>query len=168
MVVPLIADSVTVSTSSLKSGSNPIAVAMSSRLFSSFQRLASNSSSSSLLRLNQQHARTLVNRAAARPPPPTREGIQTPEEFLKSIGRNAEKLVSIDSWPAFWKTNAATLREAGVGVKDRRYLLWCMEKYRQGLPIPAFAHPPKPKKKVRGHGPAVQNGKRIKSARPRS
>lgn len=66
-----------------------------------------------------------------------------------------------------------------------RYILWCMGKFRQGLNPAQFAHPPKPKKKIRGyvappsfplcvcslchiiisHGPAVQNGKRIRSKR---
>ena len=46
-----------------------------------------------------------------------------------------------------------------------RYILWCMEKFRNGLPVEEFAHELKPKKKIRGWGPAVQNGKRIRSRR---
>jgi hypothetical protein len=46
-----------------------------------------------------------------------------------------------------------------------RYILWCMTKYRQGVPIEEFAHELKPKKTIRGWGPKVQNGKRIRSRR---
>ncbi|KII87815.1 hypothetical protein PLICRDRAFT_54858 [Plicaturopsis crispa FD-325 SS-3] len=129
--------------------------------------------------------RSFVNYAAARPPPPPRapppasaspaapvlstkrrvENIATPHDFLKAIGRSCETLVSIDSWPAFWKTNTHALKKVGLGVQERRYILWCMEKFRAGYAVSDFAHPPKPKKKIRGQGPAVQLGKRIRSRR---
>ncbi|KAI0953170.1 hypothetical protein AcW1_007464 [Taiwanofungus camphoratus] len=59
------------------------------------------------------------------------------------------------------------MKKAGLAVRDRRYILWSMEKYRRGEDPASFAHPPSPKKKIRGRGPAVQNGKRIRSRRHR-
>ena len=43
------------------------------------------------------------------------------------------------------------LKGAGVSVKDRKYLLWSLEKFRQ--------------KKVRGWGPRVQKGYRVRGMR---
>jgi len=71
--------------------------------------------------------------------------------------------VKAESWYQLWKINGRDLKEQGVSVKDRRYILWAMEKFRQGEDPKSFAHEPKPKKKIRGRGPAVQNGKRIRS-----
>lgn len=100
--------------------------------------------------------------ASPRPIPEPRGKIATPQDFLKAIGRNSEKRVSIDSWEAFWRTTGWELKSASVPVRDRRYILWCMEKFRQDIPIEQFAHEPRPKKKIRGWGPAVQHGKRIR------
>ncbi|KAI0648030.1 IGR protein motif-domain-containing protein [Trametes meyenii] len=111
--------------------------------------------------------RTIVNRAAQRPVPPPRDSITTPEEFLKRIGRSAETKLTPESWEQLWHTNGPQLRKAGLSVQDRRYILWSMEKYRQGEDPADFAHPPKPEKKIRGRGPAVQNGKRLRSRRHR-
>ncbi|KAF8644424.1 hypothetical protein AX16_008484 [Volvariella volvacea WC 439] len=142
--------------------------------------------------LPQVSRRTLVNRAALRSAPEprptgilppfalrlaakTQDGqqtsvintvpITTPAEFLKAIGRDSESKLQIEGWEEFWKTDGQAMKKAGVGVKERRYILWCMEKYRSGMKIQDFAHEPKPKKTVRGWGPAVQNGKRIRSRR---
>ncbi|KAF8195483.1 hypothetical protein BJ912DRAFT_847285 [Pholiota molesta] len=91
--------------------------------------------------------------------------IRTPEAFLKSIGRAAETKLSAGSWEELWKMDGQAMKKAGVGIRDRRYILWCMEKYRLGFPINEFAHEPPPKKTIRGWGPKVQNGKRIRSRR---
>lgn len=48
---------------------------------------------------------------------------------------------------------------------ERRYFLWALEKYRQGYAPTDFAHDIKPKKKVRGWGPRVQNGIRVRGRR---
>lgn len=79
--------------------------------------------------------------------------------------------MTAESWEALWKLDGPTLKAAGVETKDRRcvllphmssvavnlgvmcgcrYVLWCLEKFRQGEDPSDFAHPPKPKKKVRG------------------
>ncbi|RDB17845.1 Protein FYV4, mitochondrial [Hypsizygus marmoreus] len=110
-------------------------------------------------------ARSLVNRAATRPIPSPRGPIATPSDFLKAIGRSSDTKVTVETWEQLWKTSGHDLKKSGLGVRDRRYILWCMEKYRHGEPIESFAHEPKPKKTIRGWGPAVQNGKRIRSRR---
>ncbi|KAK0449140.1 hypothetical protein EV421DRAFT_1704974, partial [Armillaria borealis] len=82
---------------------------------------------------------------------------------LKSIGRSMETKYSAESWEEFWTKTGANLKEAGLAIRDRRYMLWCMSKYRRGFPLEEFVHEPPPKKTVRGWGPSVQNGKRIRS-----
>mgnify|MGYP001758459853 FL=1 len=57
------------------------------------------------------------------------------------------------------------LKGAGVSVKDRKYLLWSLEKFRQGERPADFAHDVKKKKKVRGWGPRVQKGYRVRGMR---
>ncbi|KAF9241169.1 hypothetical protein BU15DRAFT_45264 [Melanogaster broomeanus] len=121
----------------------------------------------SLRCVSQTFRRSFQNGAALKPVPPPRGEITTPRDFLRTIGRSAETKVSIDSWEAFWRTSGHDLRKAGLTVKDRRYILWCMEKYRQDVPFKLFVHEPKPKKKVRGRGPRVQDGKFIRSRRAR-
>ncbi|KAK0201850.1 hypothetical protein DFS33DRAFT_1264753 [Desarmillaria ectypa] len=91
------------------------------------------------------------------------ESVNTPGEFLKSIGRSMETKYSVENWEEFWAKTGADLKEAGLAIRDRRYMLWCMSKYRRGFPFEEFAHELPPKKTVRGWGPSVQNGKRIRS-----
>ncbi|KAF9267306.1 hypothetical protein L218DRAFT_1074074 [Marasmius fiardii PR-910] len=110
-------------------------------------------------------ARSLVNRAALKSIPAPRDSINTPQDFLKAIGRSLDTKITQDSWEQFWKTSGLQLREKGLPVRDRRYTLWCMEKFRQGAPVEEFAHEPRSKKTIRGWGPTVQNGKRIRSKR---
>ncbi|KAI0754992.1 hypothetical protein C8Q80DRAFT_402785 [Daedaleopsis nitida] len=111
--------------------------------------------------------RSAVNRALQRPPPPPRGNISTPEQFLKAIGRSSDTKLSPESWEELWQTNGYALKKAGLGVRDRRYIMWSMEKFRQGENPVDFAYAPTPAKKVRGRGPAVQNGKRLRSRRHR-
>ncbi|TFK70406.1 hypothetical protein BDN72DRAFT_818920 [Pluteus cervinus] len=112
-----------------------------------------------------QLCRGVANRAALRPVPPPRESIASPQDFLKAIGRSSETKLQIENWDAFWKTSGYDLKKAGLAVRDRRYILWCMEKFRLGQRVETFAHEPRGKKTVRGWGPVVQNGKRIRSRR---
>ncbi|RDX53278.1 hypothetical protein OH76DRAFT_1399165 [Lentinus brumalis] len=109
--------------------------------------------------------RAVVNKAAQRPVPPPRGNITSPQDFLKAIGRSAENKLSPESWEQLWHTDGFQLKKAGLGVSERRYILWSMEKFRQGLDPAEFAHEAKPEKKIRGRGPAVQNGKRLRSRR---
>ncbi|KAG2151301.1 hypothetical protein DEU56DRAFT_777139 [Suillus clintonianus] len=111
---------------------------------------------------------TVTCNVSRRPDIPSPRGkISTPQDFLKAIGRSSETKLSIDSWDAFWRTSGWDMKNAGLSIQDRRYILWSMEKFRQNQPIEGFAHEERPKKKIRGRGPAVQFGKRIRSRRDR-
>lgn len=99
--------------------------------------------------------------------PRPRVGIKTPSEFLEAIGRKSLDKFSAGaeaSWDRFFMFDATHLKEAGVGPRHRRYILWSMQQFRLGKPIDEFKHDPK-KKKIRGWGPAVQNGKLLRSRR---
>ena len=98
--------------------------------------------------------RSLVNRAAQRPVPPPRGtlaaaasqpfsansgrpaglsgSIQTPEDFLKAIGRSAETKFTPESWEQLWHTDGAQLRKAGLAVRDRRSVAAFVESYMAG------------------------------------
>ncbi|PWN34860.1 uncharacterized protein FA14DRAFT_160282 [Meira miltonrushii] len=58
--------------------------------------------------------------------------------------------------------NGFKLKEAGVPVKERRYFLWCLERFKQGQHPSEVAYDIKPKKTIRGWGPRVQNGIRVR------
>ena len=58
--------------------------------------------------------------------------------------------------------NSEKLECAGVPVKERKYILWALEKYRQGLEPSEFVRSVKKPKKVRGWGPRVQKGYRVR------
>ena len=92
-----------------------------------------------------------------------------PVEFLKAIGRSSETKVTIEKWEDFWRISGHQLKKSGLAVRDRRYacvlsspdlpyeavnrtryILWCMEKYRSGIPVESFSHEPRPKKTIRG------------------
>ena len=62
-------------------------------------------------------------------------------------------------WEELFRLNNQKLNKMGLGVKDRRYLLWCLEKFRQGGDPRSFAKEEKPKKTVRGWGPPVRKTK---------
>ena len=48
--------------------------------------------------------------------------MKTPQDFLKAIGRDAEKKLPIDSWEEFWNLSGPTLKEKNIAVRDRRYV----------------------------------------------
>jgi len=99
-----------------------------------------------------------------RSPPriPSQIVFKTPADFLKAIGRSNETKLAIEDWNEFWNVSGLTLKKKGVGVQERRYILWCMQRYRQGFNIYDLAYGPKSPKKIRGRGPSVQNGKNIR------
>ncbi|KAL5524451.1 hypothetical protein ACEPAF_9591 [Sanghuangporus sanghuang] len=115
----------------------------------------------------RSQTRSVAVQASKKPIPEAKTDDMTSESFLTSIGRDAVSKVKVASWDELWSLDGHALKEAGLTVRDRRYILWCMEKFRQGYEPKEVAHPPTPKKKIRGHGPAVQNGKRIRSRRLR-
>jgi hypothetical protein len=68
------------------------------------------------------------------------------------------KLPDVESleWEEVFRLNNQKLDKLGLGFKDRRYLLWCLEKYRQGEDPRSFAKEETPKKTIRGWGPPVR------------
>lgn len=48
------------------------------------------------------------------------EAIETPEDFLKAIGRSSETKLSPSSWEALWKMDGYAMKTAGVTTRDRR------------------------------------------------
>lgn len=116
--------------------------------------------------------------AASRPAPPPlsmlqflrAESVSTPQDFLKAISRPRRDLASNsacvqavgEDWNSMFTLTSEKLKGAGVEAKDRKYLLWSLEKARQGLHPNDFAYDIKKKKKVRGWGPRVQKGYRVR------
>ncbi|KAJ7600832.1 hypothetical protein C8J56DRAFT_1038461 [Mycena floridula] len=110
-------------------------------------------------------ARTFFNHAAQRPIPPPTGSISTPQDFLKAIGRSMDTKINVETWEELWKLHGPVLKKQGVAVKDRRYTLWCISKYRAGIPLHSFTHEPRPKLAMRGWGPKIVNGKINRSKR---
>ncbi|CCH43949.1 hypothetical protein BN7_3504 [Wickerhamomyces ciferrii] len=71
-------------------------------------------------------------------PKPSAE-IPTPEAFLNKIGRNTiEHLEHFPSWHALFNTTSRQMKEKGIDVQSRRYIINMLEKYRCGEPIKEF------------------------------
>ncbi|KZP31442.1 hypothetical protein FIBSPDRAFT_925705 [Athelia psychrophila] len=111
--------------------------------------------------LRRSMTTALASRPTSSKVPMPNDTIKTPSDFLKAIGRSSETKVKIEDWEEFWHASGLTFKAQGLAIRDRRYILWCMERYRQALDISTFAHPPKPPKKYRGWGARFQKGKRI-------
>ncbi|KZO97162.1 hypothetical protein CALVIDRAFT_513997 [Calocera viscosa TUFC12733] len=96
------------------------------------------------------------------PEPRPEIAMTTPEEFLKAIGHGTVDKVKVETWEGLFKLRGRDMKQAGLGIRERRYVLWALEKFRQGGNPKEFAVPIKPKKTIRGWGPKVQNGKKIR------
>ncbi|WFD36341.1 hypothetical protein MCUN1_003220 [Malassezia cuniculi] len=111
--------------------------------------------------------------SAVRPVPPPRGGISTPKDFLTAISKTRRNLADNsacvsavgEDWNAMFGLTTSALKEAGVSVRDRKYLLRAFEAYRQGREPSEFAYDIKKKKIVRGWGPRVQKGIRVRGMR---
>ncbi|KDN51422.1 hypothetical protein K437DRAFT_254834 [Tilletiaria anomala UBC 951] len=108
--------------------------------------------------------------ARVKPIPQPRDGIDTPSAFLAAISRAPRRDLASDSniatalgedWSEMFKLRGDDLKKKGVSVAERRYLLWALERFRQGQDPKKFAYQPKPKKLVRGWGARVQKGTRV-------
>ncbi|PWZ00937.1 hypothetical protein BCV70DRAFT_159326, partial [Testicularia cyperi] len=96
--------------------------------------------------------------------------VKDPSSFLTAISGTRRDLASNSSlvsllgeeFTNIFSTSSASLKQAGVTTKDRRYFLWAVEKFRQGQDPKSFVIDAKPKKKVRGWGPRVQTAERIR------
>ncbi|KAF9507981.1 hypothetical protein BS47DRAFT_1332989 [Hydnum rufescens UP504] len=94
--------------------------------------------------------------------PMPRNNMATAQDFLIAIGRGLDKRIPVEKWVDLFRMKRDHFKKLGVGVRDRRYVMWAMEKYRFGAEPRDFAHEIAPKKKYRGRGPRIQNGKRIR------
>lgn len=81
--------------------------------------------------------------------------------LLSSFGRNLQDKCKVENWEQLFTRRSIDFERMGLSTRDRKYLLWCLEKFRQGEYPDSFAHEPKPKKEFRAWGPRVQHGKRV-------
>lgn len=69
-------------------------------------------------------------------------------------------------WDQLFKINEfkrELIKDGTLSIpRERRYLLRCLELFRQGLDPKDFSVPEKKPKKIRGWGPRVQHGKRLR------
>ncbi|GAA5850472.1 hypothetical protein JCM3766R1_006572 [Sporobolomyces carnicolor] len=88
------------------------------------------------------------------------------ESILKASGRGldqySEKLQDSSFANLFQKTSTELRDQVGMTVKESKYFLRVLEKYRQGFNPDQVAISEKPKKTIRGWGPRVQNGVRVR------
>ncbi|KAH7338903.1 hypothetical protein B0J17DRAFT_628274 [Rhizoctonia solani] len=111
------------------------------------------------LGLRQLHGRVTS------PLPPSTQGLgkyQTPQDLLAAIGRSSEMKLKVETWDDLWRMRGGEMKQAGLTPAERRYILWALEKVRQGYDPDKIAIKEKPKKTIRGWGPRVQNGKRVR------
>ncbi|KAK4691321.1 hypothetical protein P7C70_g9378, partial [Phenoliferia sp. Uapishka_3] len=74
---------------------------------------------------------------------------QTPLDVLSASKRKLETYApKLGSWEEMFTKTSADLRDAGMTIKERRYTLWLLEKFRQGGDVKAVAIAAPPKKKV--------------------
>jgi len=77
--------------------------------------------------------------------PEPRNGM-TVERFLKTIGRDCPKYIeNFTSWQNLFSTKGRKMKELGIDLLTRKYLLRWLEKYRQGVepkyePLKSRAH----------------------------
>ncbi|GAA6037727.1 hypothetical protein JCM8097_002311 [Rhodosporidiobolus ruineniae] len=95
--------------------------------------------------------------------PRPREPYTDPTALLSASRRGLESYADkLGDWAELFKKSGTELRDAGMSVKESRYTLWLLEQFRQGHDVAKVAVPKTPAKKIRGWGPRVQNGKRIR------
>ena len=64
----------------------------------------------------------------------TQGSIQTPADFLNTIKRGCEKHISkFPDWNSLFTTRSAALKEKGINVKERRWILRWVAHYRYVL-----------------------------------
>ncbi|CAE6423299.1 unnamed protein product [Rhizoctonia solani] len=103
------------------------------------------------LSLRQLHGRTF------NPLPPSSERLgkyQTPQDLLAAIGRSSETKLKVETWDDLWRMRGGEMKQAGLTPAERRYtaryILWALEKIRQGYDPAKIAIKEKPKKTIRG------------------
>jgi hypothetical protein len=67
-----------------------------------------------------------------RPVPPPRNGM-TVEKFLKTIGRGCEEYIDKLDWEKLFTSTGFKLKQLGIPIRQRKWILLWVEKYRQGI-----------------------------------
>jgi hypothetical protein len=58
----------------------------------------------------------------------------TVELFLKKIGRMCDQYAALfTSWDHFWQCDSRNMKTLGVALRDRKYILNWMSKYKNGM-----------------------------------
>ncbi|GAA5979278.1 hypothetical protein JCM11641_001980 [Rhodosporidiobolus odoratus] len=97
--------------------------------------------------------------------PKPREPYSDPASILRVSQRGLEQYadkLEEAGWQGLFTQTSTELRDMGMTIKESRYLLWLLERYRQGHDPANVAVAPTPKKTIRGWGPKVQNGVRVR------
>ncbi|GAA5990372.1 hypothetical protein JCM10908_007341 [Rhodotorula pacifica] len=124
-------------------------------------------STSALVRSSTPALRRAIHAPAAidatkRVPKP-RGPYTDPASLLSASKRGLESYAEkLGNWSELFTKTSGDLRDAGMDIKQTRYTLWLLEKYRQGHDPATVAVAATPKKTIRGWGPKVQNGKRVR------
>ncbi|KWU43816.1 hypothetical protein RHOSPDRAFT_34616 [Rhodotorula sp. JG-1b] len=134
----------------------------SSRLFCSCARPAhATARTPTLSAVRAIHAPAAIDSTKRVPKP--RGPYSDPASLLSASKRGLESYAEkLGSWSELFTKTSGDLRDAGMDVKQTRYTLWLLEKYRQGHDPATVAVAPTPKKTIRGWGPKIQNGKRVR------
>lgn len=70
-------------------------------------------------------------RTASKSIPQPRNGIDTPEAFLKAIGRGCEQFsTKFTDWDRLFTATSAEMESLGIPVRARKYILSWREQYR--------------------------------------
>ncbi|CAE6448385.1 unnamed protein product [Rhizoctonia solani] len=87
------------------------------------------------------------------PLPPSTQGLgkyQTPRDLLAAIGRSSETKLKVENWDDLWRMKGVEMKQAGLTPAERRYILWALEKVRQGHDPAKIGIKERPKKTIRG------------------
>ncbi|KAG8739287.1 hypothetical protein FRC10_005815 [Ceratobasidium sp. 414] len=79
---------------------------------------------------------------------------KSPSDFLAAIGRSSDTKLKVETWDDLWRMRGEDMKKAGLTPAERRYVLWGLEKFRQGQDPAAIAIKVRPKKTIRGAGAA--------------
>ncbi|CDK29352.1 unnamed protein product [Kuraishia capsulata CBS 1993] len=92
----------------------------------------------------------MVTFSKGQTPPPT-DTVPDVATFLEKIGRDAQEHTDAfeNDWETFWKLGSAGMKEKGIDVAARKYILDWQERYRKGTEL---YHIKQGKKKFDGKG----------------
>ncbi|KAI9505285.1 hypothetical protein GGI25_003615 [Coemansia spiralis] len=66
--------------------------------------------------------------------PSPRGQFNNPEVFLKTIGRGCDKFTDkFADWDQLFRTNSLAMKTAGIGAKQRKWILMWTNKFRLGI-----------------------------------